>query len=204
MMAEYEVVSPIQHDGEIFVPGDTVSEGDFGDKKVFQALVDAGAVQPAEEEDPPRRGVAAQGQEPPPNYQEPDLRLGSGDPSRVGGAVLDLQTSEPTNIPTATFTVIDQKTPPPIGTTPQAEVAKKLAAQVEQPEQLTLEDAEKARDEEQAQVAEQAASQLQGGLQEAEEPAPKPAKKVAPVKEQPSPAQAQGSPEANKEGKPAK
>src|SRR5215204_764137 len=89
-MAEYKVVAPIQHDEEVFVPGEEVSEGQFGDEKVFQALVESGAVEKVED---PEDLL-----EPPPNYRDPDLRLASTLTSQ-GAAQLAIDIPTPTNVP---------------------------------------------------------------------------------------------------------
>jgi hypothetical protein len=179
-MADYKVILPIQHDGKVFVPGEEVSEGDFGDKSFFDALVSAGAVGPTEEV------VVTEDDEPPANYADPDLRLGSGDPNAPGSAVLDLQTSEPRNIPQVAFVQLDPSIAPPMGTTPQKEVADKLAAQQEESDALTIEEAQATRDEEQSTSTEQVVSNLQGGETEAPEPKKTARKAVTPTDEKAS------------------
>jgi hypothetical protein len=178
----YKVVSPIQHDGEVFVPGEEFS----GDDKVVKELLAAGAIVEDKE--------AEEFVEPPPNYREPDLRLGSGDPSAGGAAVLAIDLPTPTNVPKP---VEPAKAPDPgtLGiTAPQRQVFEKMAERAAQEQEgPTLEEQQQKRDEEQEGA--KTTEQQQGGEQDPKAAQEKAPKKAAPTpakpgKELPSPAQA--------------
>jgi hypothetical protein len=178
----YKVVAPIQHDGEVFVPGDTLSEGDVGDEKNLRALLDAGVVEEEKDED--------EVLEPPPNYRDADMRLG-GDSAQL---LLDLPT--PTNVPTPVV-IAREPEPGTLGvTSPQAAVFKKMQEKRDEEEQLTLEEAQEQRDEDQEAGADAARSAALGGEMdpEAAREARAPRKRATPgaAPERPSPAQAAG------------
>jgi hypothetical protein len=189
-MPKYKVVAPIQHDGEVFVPGETLSASNVGGQDSLNVLVMAGAVEVEQEAD-----VA---QEPPVNYREPDLRLGTGDPSAPGAFKPAIDLPTPTNVPQAGL--VDRQPIPTVA--PQVEVFKKMARLAEESatssKQPTLEDQQAERDKEQAAAAKQATKAQQGGeqsVQKAQKAAAassgSPAT-VTPTKEQPSPAMATG------------
>jgi hypothetical protein len=181
----FKVTAPIQHDGEVFVPGETVDEGQFGGKEGLRALVSAGVV--VEERE------AEELVEPPPNYREPDLRLGTGDLNAEGAATLAIDLPTPTNVPKP---MDPAKAPDPgtLGVTaPQRAVFEKmarLAAEKEEADdQPSLEDLQEQREDEQGpQVGDQ-----RGGEQDEKRAQEKAPKKAAPTpvkagKEEPSPA----------------
>jgi hypothetical protein len=199
-MANYEVVSPVQHDGEVFVPGDDLPDMD---EDQLQALVDAGAVKEVEE----RRTAEEQAQaeadaEPPPNYVEPDLRLGSGDPSKPGAFNPAIDDVVLTNVPVTApvraevgVTVIErQESPAQAINRKLREKAQELSGE----EDVSLEDLKEEREQEQQQGADAQKQAQRGGTQEVsdEEREAAPRKQSTPragSKEQPSPAQSQAS-----------
>jgi hypothetical protein len=181
-MGDYKVLAPIQHDGEVFVPGDELSESEVGGKQNLQALVDAGVVEKDVDETPEQV-------EPPPNYHDADMRLG-GDSAAL---LIDLPT--PTNVPQPVV-IAREPEPGTLGiTSPQAAVFKKMQEKVEQEDQLTLADAQEQRDQEQQAAAEALRSAQSGGVQDPDELEEVKATEPTPVTaepEVPSPAMATG------------
>jgi hypothetical protein len=158
-MPKYQVVAPVQHSGDVYVPGDSLTESKVGGKQALQALVDAGAV--AVVEDP------AETVEPPANYREPDMRLGTGDPSRPGAFIPAIDLPSPTNIPASQAPTPAPHLPTIPGASPQAQVFQRMREkQEEKASQPTLEEQRAARDKEQEQAAKAAAKQQQGGTQD--------------------------------------
>jgi hypothetical protein len=185
-MTQYKVVSPIQHDGEVFVPGEDFS----GDDEVVQALVNAGALR-AEEE-------VEELKEPPPNYRDADLRLGSGDPSAPGAfnPMIDLPT--PTNVPQAGE--VDRM--PIVSVAPQSEVFRKMAARAKEEagkaDQPTLDEMKEARDEEQQAGTDAGLGAQKGGVQDLDQVEQAEAREPGPV-----PTSAELPPESQATGTPA-
>jgi hypothetical protein len=182
----YKVVAPIQHDGEVFVPGDELSESEVGGKENLRALLDAGVVEEERDEE--------EVLEPPPNYQDADMRLG-GDSASL---LIDLPT--PTNVPQPVV-IAREPEPGTLGlTSPQAAVFQKMQEKRDEEEQLTLEEAQEQRDEDQEAGADAVRSAAQGGEMDVEEATERraarrratPAPSTVTPPEGPSPAQAAG------------
>jgi hypothetical protein len=92
----FKVASPVQHDGEVLKIGKKVSEGDFGSKEAFEALVESGAVVPFFEDEVPTIVWV--------NFTPTDNRPAPLDASEdPGGAQVRYKTledfPEPTNVP---------------------------------------------------------------------------------------------------------
>jgi hypothetical protein len=191
-MPKYKIVSPIQHDGDVFVPGPDhnpqyLTAGKVGGKENLESLVAAGAVEVE---------VSAEDrEEPPANYRDPDNRLGEG-----GAYVPAIDFPTPTNVPQAG--PVDRM--PIAAVAPQAAVFKRMAelANPDTSKQPTLAEQQEKRDEEQAAGAKAAQGVQQGGVSDpkkvAEQKGASP-DTVKPGPEVPSPAMATGSPADVKE-----
>jgi hypothetical protein len=196
MMTNYEVVAPIQHDGEVFVPGDDVPDME---EEQLQALVSAGAVREAVER---REGAEEEPTDPPQNYTEPDLRLGSGDPSKPGAFNPAVDDVVLTNVPVTApvraevgVTVIERQE------SPAQAIQRKLrekAREESNEEDVSLEELKQERDQTLERDADAQKQAQRGGTQEVSEEAKKatPRKQSSPragSEELPPPAQQQAS-----------